>query len=163
MRRILPLSEVQTCESQQADGAFTVRAAAFPHYFKTNGADKKPDFIIAFQLLAFVWLWFYYRAAAWRDYGFNASGGGKTKLRSVHPAGWVTVRCTYQPCRSNTWQKSLLRVKLGLHTLYSSPCVCMWVWNSCDETSSGPEWQSRQNAHSFHPRPLIAFIPCTNC
>lgn len=113
--------------------------------------------------MVFVWLRFYYQSAVWRDYGFNASRGGKMNLRSIHPAGWVTVRCTYLPCRSNTWQKSLLRVKPVLHTLYSSPCVCMWVWNSCDETSSGPEWQSRQNAYSFHPRPLIAFIPCTNC
>ena len=23
--------------------------------------------------------------------------------------------------------------------------VCMWAWNSCDETSSGPKWQSLQN------------------
>lgn len=44
------MSEVQTSQCQRADADFTVRAAAFPHYFKTNGADKHPDLMIAFQL-----------------------------------------------------------------------------------------------------------------
>lgn len=52
------------------------------------------------------------------------------------------------PRRGNTWRRSLpkfARTVAGVHTLYILLCVCMWAWNSCDETSPGPKWQSLQN------------------
>lgn len=64
---------------------------------------------------------------------------------------------------SNTWPKTLPKFAIaGLNTLYSLLCVHMWAWNSCDETSLGPKWQSLQNVCTvFTHAPSWLSISCT--
>lgn len=64
---------------------------------------------------------------------------------------------------SNTWPRTLPKFAIaGLNTLYSLLCVHMWAWNSCDETSLGPKWQSLQNVCTvFTHAPSWLSISCT--
>lgn len=126
--------------------------------------DKDPDFILAFQLSGICLTLVELSGCSLERLGcegaWRRTEGPETRpsvLRGESPsdAHFSRVAATHGRKVCSQWSCSrILSIPLR---------VCMWVWSSCDETSSGPEWQSRQNATVSHPRPLLAFIPGTNC